>query len=108
MGLFSKVTDAEVLESIFYEYVDLLKDKDYPLSYVFEFHSNDGVDLIYKEKTTSRNLFLLRNKKRIALKQIDDQNTEIFYAERPCSRIVTDDFKIVKIIHELYFEEFEP
>jgi len=107
MGFFSKKDTPNWLDGMMYEYKQLLNDKDYPLSHVFEYYSNDGKDYIYKEKANSRNVFLLRNKNCIALKEFDDDENVLFYAERECSLYTTSEPKIVKIIHELYVEEFK-
>ena len=106
MSLFSKKNSPKYLENMMHEYKEVLNEKYYPLSYVFKFHENNGVDYIYRENTDKRNVFLLRNKNRIALKQIDETGKEIFYAEKEISIYTTSQLKIVKIIHDLYIEEF--
>jgi len=105
MGLFSKKNSPDWLDGMMYEYKQLLNDINFTLSYVFKFYDNDGLEYIYKENTDDRSVFLLRNKNRIAIKQVDVNGKEEFIEEVECSLYKTSDVKIVRIIHELYAEK---
>lgn len=107
MGIFSKEDPADVLDRLMSEYKELMNDKDYLLSYVFRFHENNGIDIIYKENTDKRNVLLLRNKKRIALQKLDDEGKILFEAEREIGWMVDNQLKILQIIHELYTKELK-
>lgn len=109
MGFFSKTEPdtPDWLDNRVSEYKELLNDKECILGYVFEFYSNDGKEYIYKEVTKNRNVFLIRNKEKITLKQIDSDESVIFYKEIDCDLSTTAEKKIVSIIHQLYVESFD-
>lgn len=105
MGLFSKEDPAKVLDRLMLEYKELMNDKDYLLSYVFRFHENNGEDYIYKENTDRRNVYLLRNRNRIALRKLDDESNVLLNVEREINWKVDNQLKIVQIINDLYINE---
>ena len=107
MSLFSKVDPVTLLDTLLLEYKEMMNDRNYLLSYVFRFHENNGQDYIYRENTTRRDVFLLRNNTRIAIRHIDASGKELFYAERAISIKNDSEMKIARIIHDLYVEELQ-
>ena len=107
MSLFSKVDPVTLLDTLLLEYKEMMNDRNYLLSYVFRFHENNGEDYIYRENTIQRDVFLLRNSNRIAIKHLDGSGKVLFYAERAISIKNDNELKIARIIHDLYVEELQ-
>lgn len=92
--------DLKIMYKIFIDIFEMT-----PIGLIFEYYSNDGSCIIYKEKTTSRNVFLSIERDNIKLIQ-NDNNGNVIYTAKSDEEVwgfgVTDDAKILDIIHNLY------
>lgn len=93
------------LAAYFYPFVDILNT--FPFNLIFEEYSNDGSEIIYKEKTKSRNVFLSVERYKLKLFQKDSLGKIIFSTE------IEEDVgagiaesRLIELIHELYVNNF--
>jgi hypothetical protein len=77
------------------------------LSTIFIFESNDGEFYIYKEKTKSRNLYLLLTYQKMYISIKNDSGEEIkrYVARNPIYLDPTDDY-LIETLNELYLKSF--
>lgn len=91
----------EQLEEYFSVFVRLMNVAPYAV--IFEPHSNDGKELVYKEYTKTRNLYLVIERYRLRLIKRDNDGKEIFSSEI-AENIYggLEDGEWIDLIHELY------
>jgi len=89
----------------FSPFIELLSA--FPFNQIFEMYSNDGNEIIYKEKTKSRNVFLSVERYKVKLLQKDDSGNIIF------STVIDENVgigitapQLINLIHDLYVLRF--
>lgn len=89
----------------FSSFIELLNA--FPFNQIFEMYSNDGSEIIYKEKTKSRNVFLSVERNKIKLLQKDNLGEIIFSAEIDENvGIGITESQLINLIHNLYVLRF--
>jgi len=86
----------------FIDYILMIEST--PLGLVFKYHDIDDGNLIHKENTESRDVYLLRNHDRLAVKQVDGKGETVFYSEKDLNHSDGDP-KVIRAMHQLYVEE---